>query len=307
MVSPPAGGTPVESRGAALLRATNPPLVLAAGIEALAGSLAGGAELLEPAPYLVAGGGAALLAAGSLFGAYYAHLGAPNKRPLSQAPPGPFRPGDAWPTAWVLLAVGLLLSAIPGTRTLTAAVALALTVCLYAAFARRMWGASFLCLGAARAVNLLLGLAATEQGLPGLAIAAVPVALHAVAWGLLRASRQPGAPPTTGFASLVHLAAAASVLLYQLGAPAAYRLDAAPFVVLYVAVALPAWVRAVLEPRREHVAVAVQYGFLALPLLEAALVALHAGGAAGTLIALLVVPLYRLLARWPIPLRDRRQ
>lgn len=285
-----------------LLGLLSPPLALAAAAESLAGALAADVPLASPAPYLLALCSALLFAAGSIFGHYFDRENDARRRPERPIPAGRLDSGLMWRVALTLLGAGILLPLLLGQLSALASLGVALAVVLYAAVAKNSWGASFLVLGLARALNLLMGLTAGEQGIDRLALAALPVLIHGVGWALLRASRQPGTPPTTGFVALLHLGAATSALFYQVGARFAYRLDAVPFLTIYLALTFPQVVKAVLEPRRPLVAAATQYSFVGLTLLEASLAAGYDGFWSGLIVALLGVLVFSLLRRWPVSL-----
>ena len=285
-----------------LLGLMNPPLALSAAAESLAGALAADVSFSSPAPYILALTSALLFAAGSVFGHYFDRQTDARRRPERPIPSGRLDAGLMWRLALLLLGTGTLLPLLLGQLAALVGLGVALAVVLYAAVAKNTWGASFLVLGGARGLNLVLGLTAGDQGLPRLGMAALPVLLHGIGWALLRACRQPGTPPTTGFVALLHLGAATSALFYQVGARFAYRLDAVPFLTLYLALTFPRVVSAVLEPRRPLVAAATQYSFVGLTLLEASLAAGYDGFWSGLIVALLGVLAFGLLRRWPVSL-----
>jgi 4-hydroxybenzoate polyprenyltransferase len=299
--TPPPAPAPPSLR-LELLGLLNPPLAVAAAAESLTGALAANTPLNSPAPYLLAFVSALLFAAGSAFGHYFDRENDAKRRPERPLPAGRIDPGLTWRLALMLLGLGILLPLLVSQTSGLAGIGVALAVVLYAAVAKNSWGAGFLVLGIARSLNLVLGLTAWEGGVDRLMLAALPVLLHAIGWALLRACRQPGAPPNTGFVALLHLGAGASALLYQIGSRFAYRLDAIPFLLLYLGFTFPPVVNAVLEPRRPLVATATQYSFLGLTMLEATLAAGYDGIASGLIVALLGGLVFSLLRRWPVSL-----
>lgn len=284
----------------------NPPVVLAAAAESLAGVLLGGARLDSPKPYLVVLTSAAAFAAGSTFSHYFDRGQDEDLHPDRPLPAERVNPATAWSLACGLLVLAALFcglaGGVEGRTTWLVGTGLILLVVLYAAVTKSIWGAGFLTLAAARGLNLLLGLTATEWGLARYPYLPVPVVLFALGWALIRASRQPRAPQSTGFMALLHLVAAVSVVVYISGTTFSYRGDAVPFALGSVALTFPRFVNAVLDPRPVNAAAAVQYGFLGLTLLDAALAAGCAGFTAGLLVGTPAYLVYLALRRWPISL-----
>jgi 4-hydroxybenzoate polyprenyltransferase len=294
---------PRTSQGRAILDLINPPLVIAAAAECLAGACLAGASLRGPVPYLLALASALMFGAGAIFGHYFDAAADAREHPQRPLPSGRVPPAAAWLWGWALLAPGAALPGIAAGRDAALfGVMTAVLVVLYPALTRGQWGAGFLTLGLARAANLLLGITAGEFGIARFWPAAIPVALYGIGWAVLRASRQRGAPPGTGFVGLLHLAAALSALLYLSATRFPYRIDSLSFLIGLLALTLPRFVNAVLDGRRPQVLEAVQFGFLGLTLLEAALAAGYSGFAAGALVAVFCLPVLAALKRWRISL-----
>jgi hypothetical protein len=280
----------------------NPPLILAAAAEALAGAYVAGLEFSAPAPYVLAAAAALLFAAGGVFSAYFDRIAASARNPFATRPEGETPVGVLWRVGWTALLLGTALPALVGRPSVLAAIGVALLVVLYAAVTREIWGAGFLTQGAARGANFTMGLTAYPEVVGQLGAAAIPVALFAVALAVARHSRQPGAPPTTSFVAVVHAVAALSVLLFLGAGEFYYRLDALPFLFGTLVLTLPRLVKLVQDPRRPAAVEALQYGFLALTVGEATLAAGYAGFRAGFLVVLFCVPLVLALKRWPVRL-----
>jgi hypothetical protein len=276
--------------------------VCSAAAECMAGAFVSGASLREPAPYLLALGSAALFAAGSLLGHFFDREQDAARNPGAPLPSGRVPVRTAWWTACGLLVLGLALCAGAGRDGALGGLGVALAVAVYASTTKNTWGAGFLTLGAARGLNLLLGFTAGPVGVGRLAALALPVVIYAAGWALLRTLRQPGAPPTTGYMSLLHLAAGMGLLLYQAGMGLFLWLDALAFLMVLLALCFPRIVRAVMDPREGPVREGVQYGFLGLTLLEAALAGGHAGVLAGVVVGAAGFGVYAALRRWPISL-----
>ena len=299
MPARPAGPPSPQLR---LLEVMNPPLVLSAVAECLAGACLARASLMALQPYLLALASALLFAAGSTFTYYFERAAAPSRQGRRPGESEGVPSGAAWRVGWGLLLVGAALPAFAGTRAALAGIGVTLLVVVYAAVTHSAWGTGFLTFGAARGVNFLLGLSADPNGVSHFGLTALAVAVYATGWAVLRNSRQPGAPPTTAFVALVHLVGGVAVVLYQGLRGPFYWIDALPFLLVLLSLTFPRFVSAVMEGRTPKVAEAVQYGLLGLALLEATLAAGYAGVLAGALVAALCVPLYLALRRWPIPL-----
>jgi hypothetical protein len=280
----------------------NPPLIFAAAIEAVAGAYVVGEPFVSAWPFLLGLAAALLFSAGSAFTEYFRRVAAQNRpRPVPEAEEGP--PTELlWRLGWGCLIAGAALPGLVGKVPLLIAIGIALALVLYAALTQEIWGAGFLTWGTAHGLTLLLGLSARHDVLGQYALAALPVLLLAVGLAIMRHSRQPGAPPTTGFMSLIHVAAALTLLLYLTVNNFNYRIDALPFLVLTLALALPRLVMALQDPRRPAAVEALQYGFMALLALAATLAAGYSGIQAGVLVALLGVVVYQLLKNWPLTL-----
>lgn len=280
----------------------NPPLILSVSAESLSGAFVAGGSPTAPAPYLLAAASALIFASGGVFAAYFDRAAVlarnPAARPLDDETPV----GIAWRIGWCLLLAGAALPALLGRTSALAAVAVALLVALHAAVTREVWGAGFLTLGAARGGNFILGLTANPEVTSRYWVAALPVALFVIALAIIQHSRQPGAPPTTGFMALVHGVAALAVLLYLSAGAFFYPVDALPFLFAALALTLPRLVKLIQDPRRPPAVEALHFGFLALTLCEACLAAGYAGVSAGILVALFCAPLYTTLRSWPVAL-----
>lgn len=276
----------------------SPPLALSGGALALAGALLAGAPLTDWRLYPVAVGAMLLHAAGHAFTRFFA-----TARPQ----PGPDRrlPDEAqqaWKLGWLTLLPGAALPALGGRAAWLAAIGVALLLVLYASATRTEWGLGFANFGAARALTLVLGLCLAESGLERYWNVALPVLVWAMGWDVLRSARQPGAPRTTGFVALAHLVGAVSLALYQAAWSYFHWTDAFVPLILLLAVAFPRFVSAVMLIGAPPVLQAVQYGLIGEVLLAAVLVAGYNNLLPGLAVAALVLPLFKLLERWPVAL-----
>lgn len=294
--------SPPPARRRDLVTLLNPPLLFAAAAEALAGAYAVGEPFVSAWPFLLGLAAALLFTAGSAFTEYFRRIAAQNRlQPAFENEEEP--PTELlWRVGWGCLLAGAALPGLVGKVPLLIAIGIALCLVLYAAVTHEIWGVGFLTWGAAHGLALFLGLAARPDVLGQYALAALPVLLLAVGLAIMRHSRQPGAPPTTGFMSLLHVASALTLLLYLTVNSFNYRIDALPFLVLTLSLSLPRLVTALQDPRRPAAVEALQYGFLALLALAATLAAGYSGIYAGVLVALLGVGVYWLLKQWPLTL-----
>jgi hypothetical protein len=288
-------------QGPRLLSLINTPIALSAAVESVACAYVAGVPFIGLEALGVAASSALLFTAGNAFAVYFSRV--------SPAPPAPREPEPAtaeatraWRLGWIALLVGAALPALFGKMAVLVSIGVALLVVLHAAVTREIWGAGFLTLGAARGLNALLGIAVRPEVLGRYAVVAVPVILLVVALELMRHSRQPGAPPTTTFFSLAHAAAAVAVLLYVATSRFDYRMDALPFLFATVTLLLPRFIGASQDLRRPAAAAAVQFGYLALTMLEATLAGGFTGLRAGILVVIMGVGVYHALKAWPIPL-----
>jgi 4-hydroxybenzoate polyprenyltransferase len=274
------------------------PVLISAAAEALAGAFLAGVSFLSPLPYLLAAASALLFGAGCAFGDHFDRA-ARNARPQTDSPDDG---ASSWRLGWALLLLGGLLPVLGGRNSAATAVGVALLVILYYAVTRSVWGVGYATMGAARALNLLLGMTAHEFGLRNFAGAGLGIFLYTVGWEVFRTTGRRDAPPTTPFVALLHLGAGVAALLHFASSNQFYWIDALVFLVPALALSFPWFVNTVMDPRPGNVAAGVQWGFLSLTLLEAALAAGLSGIHSGILLAALAAALYLTLRREPISL-----
>jgi hypothetical protein len=275
--------------------------VISAAAECLAGGFIAGAQLGDLRLYPLALGAALIFAAGSLLGHFFDRTADARHFPERPLPSGRVRASEVWRVGLALLVLGVALSAAGGRDSLLAGVAVALVVAVHASLTKSIWGPGFITTGLARAANLLLGMTAAGEVLR-FAPAALPVVLYATGWAVLRASRQPGAPFSTVFVAALHLVAGVAAALYLGGQLYVRWLDALPFLLLLFGLVFPRLVAALADPRRPAALEAVQYGFLGLLLLEAALAAGHSGFYYGAVVGLGAAGARLALGKWPLTL-----
>jgi 4-hydroxybenzoate polyprenyltransferase len=285
-----------------LVTALQPPLLLSVAAECLAGALLTGYSLASYQPWLLAAAAALIFGAGAAHGAYFDRHLAEEPAPEARASARQVDPEWLWRWGLAAVAAAVLLALLAGRREALAAVAVATVVLLHASVTRGVWGLGFLTTGLAHAGVFLMGLSADEHGIARHAAAALPVLAYAVGWAVLRASRQPGAPPSTPFVALLHLLAGVALLIYQTSAQVYYPLDAVVFMLPLLPLVLPRLVRVMADPRRPAAVEAVQYTFVGLTLLEASLAAGYAGLAAGLVVTAVGLGVFLALRRWPVRL-----
>ncbi len=293
---------PVYTRTSDLLTLIQPPLLLSVAAECLAGGTVAGLSLASYQPWLLALAAVLVVGAGAAHSAYF-----DRHEDLERFPdrPLPARRLDAewvWRGGLLALGLGILAALGTGPREMVTAIGLAAVVLLHASVTKGIWGVGFLTTALARGMVFVLGLSGDAHGIARHAPAALPILLYAAGWAVLRAARQPGAPPPTGFVAVMHLLAGIAILLYQILARVYYRVDATVFFLPLLPLALPRLVSVMADPRRPAAAEAVQYAFIGLTLVDATLAGGYAGMLAGFVVALCAFGVLVLLRRWPIAL-----
>jgi hypothetical protein len=286
------------------LALVQPPLMISAAGESFAGALLALGALLDYRAFLAAFASALLFGGGAAFTAYF-RLTTQPEATRARTPLSRLDAADLTLTRWLgwgLLLPGLLLAAAAGQQALVMATGVAVALMLYAAVTKPVWGIAFLNIAAARGLNFLLGISVLEGAVFRHGALALPIVFYAAGWAVLRASRQPGTPPTTGFIALLHLTGAVGILMYQAVNSFFRWTDALAFLVLFLGLTFPRFVRGTMEPRRAFVFEAVQYGFVGITLLAATLAAGQHGVYFGLVTAAFGLPVYAALHRWPISL-----
>lgn len=285
-----------------LLTLLPPPLLLSVAAEALAGALLTGYSPASYQPWLLALAAVLIFAAGAAHSAYYdRHLDAEHA-PERALPAERLDAEWVWRGGLIAVAVAILLALAVGRREALAAAGVATVVLLHASVTKGIWGVNFFTTGLARAAVFILGLSADQHGIARHGGAALPVLAFAVGWAVLRASRQPGAPPTTTFIAVLHLLAGVALLIYQVAAKVYYQVDALIFMLPVLPLVLPRLVSVLADPRRPVAAEAVQYTFVGLTLVEASLAAGYGGMLSGFVVAAFGVGVFLALRRWPVAL-----
>lgn len=285
---PQAAGTQTLSEARRSLRGVvrlvRPANLPTAAADALAGAAIVGAA--SPRAYVALAAASMLLYAGgvALNDVFDAELDA-LERPERPIPAGVISSRAGFFTAAVLMAGGIALAFTVGTVAGIVATAVAYAAVVYDRWAKHnpLWGP--VVMGACRALNLLLGMAAAPLLMPVYAAwVLVPWLYVAAVTGLSRGE--------TGQASAAAPRAAAGALAAALGVMAAQpafgltsgaRLsDGLGFTALFGFMTLPAFWRARREPRPAVVRSAVTAGVLCLTAVDAAWVGYRAGLVWGT-------------------------
>ncbi len=304
-MKPPEPERPAGAPG--VLVVLRPAEVLTVAVLGLAGALIARAPLFSIHTLLAAPAAGALYAAANAFSACFAANEALRRR----TPPGQQETDSRitpllWRLGWSLLLSGIAAACGVGRDGATVAVGLALVAIIPSMLPPAAWPGSAMCRGATFGFALLLGLCAAGDGLGRCAGAALPIGAFAVGWTMLGFSRRPGLPPNVGFFALLHAAAAlvflissAAALPGRGGVP--YPLEAVPFLGMLAAIGYVPLVRAVMEPRRTHIRIALREGLVGITLLAATLAAAHAGAVTGLLVALFWFPVRSACREWPPP------
>jgi hypothetical protein len=278
---------------------------VSAGAQAFAGALVAGASPFSWPAVASAFAAAALWCGAYLFLQQF-HARLPGTVGGAESDPG--SPGFAatWRRAWAALLIGLAFTLAGGPAALAVGLVLAVLLAARASAGERALGPDCLLYAAARAATFGLGLALAAARPVPLAGILAPAVLFGAGWELLRHSRRPGLPPTTGFMALLHLAAGLALMVYLVAGVLPQRQEALPFLICWIALTLPRLVHAVFEPRRPIVIAALQYGLIGFTLVDACLASGFSpwGWGSGLAVCLAGLPVPYLLRRRPVLLVD---
>ncbi|MBD2091338.1 UbiA-like protein EboC [Microcoleus sp. FACHB-1515] len=195
-----------------------------------------------------------------------------------------------------LLVGGVLAAAQVSLISALLAIGIAIAALLYDSGGKHQdtWGP--INMGLCRGGNLLLGVSAATELLPERwFLALLPIAYIAAVTAISRGEVQ-GGKRETGILALVLAGIVISGLL-GLGFLPVYRLSVAvPFILLFAALILPAFVKATRDPSAETIRNAVRSGVLSLIVMDAAIAAGFAGWIYGAIV-LLLLPVSISLAR----------
>ncbi|HEU4751832.1 MAG TPA: hypothetical protein VFU47_01910, partial [Armatimonadota bacterium] len=128
------------------LRLAQPPLVLSAAAECLAGAFISSGVIADATGYLLALASALLFGAGALFGYHFDQVTRQRERAAPFAQPEDAGARRAWLAGWALLVAGCGLAGVGGRDSVLAAIGVALAVVVYASTTKGVWGAGFLTL-----------------------------------------------------------------------------------------------------------------------------------------------------------------
>ena len=195
-----------------------------------------------------------------------------------------------------LLAIGIASAAYVSLTSLVAAGAIALLVVIYDAWGKHHPLLGPINMGMCRGGNLLLGVSAAPAVLGELwLLSLLPIAYIGAVTAVSRGEVH-GGSGATGILAIV-LAGSVAAALLLLGIRTGYRTShALPFVMLFVLLVFPAFLRAATQPSPDVVRRAVKRGVLSLVVMDASLAAGFAGWPTG-LAVLALLPISIGLAR----------
>lgn len=262
------------------LRLVRPANLPSAAADALAGAAIVGS--VAPAEYAVLASASMLLYAGgvALNDVFDADVDA-AERPERPIPSGAISLQSGFGLAAILMACGIGAAFAVSTAAGLVATSVAYAAVVYDRWAKHnpLWGP--LVMGACRALNLMLGMAAAPLLLPSYAAwALVPLLYVGALTALSRGENAGAAPRSAAVALAAALGAMAALAAFGFTGPGRWG-DGLPFVLVFGAMVLPAFWRARREPRPGVVRAAVTAGVLAITAMDAAWIGYRSGTAWG--------------------------
>jgi len=206
-----------------------------------------------------------------------------KERPERPIPSGrASREGAIW-LGSLLLVVGVVAALQVSWLSASLAAVVAFAALFYDAFGKHNPFFGPINMGACRGGNLLLGMSVVPAMVGQWFLALIPIAYIAAITAISRGEVH-GGKATTGILALLLVGAVIGAML-ALGLGQNYEVLAAlPFIGLFAARVLPAFVKAVREPTPEQIRTAVKAGVLSLIVLDATIAAGFAGLPYGLLV-----------------------
>lgn len=218
------------------------------------------------------------------------------ERPERPIPSGRATRGGAAIFGAVLLATAVAAAALVNLASLVVASLIVLFVLIYDARAKHHALLGPINMGICRGLNLLLGVSSVPVLLGELWFLALVPMVYIGAVTAVSRGEVHGGTGSEGYLAIV-LAGSVAASLFLLGIRIGYRtVHAAPFVILFAVLVIPAFVRAARRPVPDVVRKAVKRGVLSLVVMDASLAAGFAGWPIGLLV-LALLPISLGLAR----------
>ena len=217
------------------------------------------------------------------------------ERPERPIPSGRVSKGGAIALAIILLLMAVLAAAMVSHISAVLAVAIAVGAFVYDKWGKHQSLLGPLNMGACRGGNLLLGVTAVPTALSDRwFLAFIPIVYIAAITAISQGEVRGGTKTTGGVAIALIVIVIGSIL--GLGLLPEYALTfTLPFLILFIALVLPAFVKAALNPQAEPIQQAVKAGVLSLIVLDASIAAGFSNWYYG-LFLLALLPLSRSLA-----------
>jgi 4-hydroxybenzoate polyprenyltransferase len=196
-----------------------------------------------------------------------------------------------------LLLMGVVAAAMVSLPSMYLAGFVAITALIYDKFGKHQTWFSPINMGLCRGGNLLLGVSVIPQVLSDRwYIALIPI-IYIAAITAISGGEVGGGKRSTGIIAIILIASAIAIILSLGLLPSYSLLVTLPFLILFTALVVPAFVKAALTPSAELIQMAVKTGILSLIILDATIAAGFSNGVYGLLV-LALLPLSRWLARF---------
>jgi 4-hydroxybenzoate polyprenyltransferase len=217
-----------------------------------------------------------------------------TERPERPLPSGRASLSGAIALGSSLLVIGIVAAAMVSLPSMYLAGFVAIAALIYDKFGKHQKLGS-INMGLCRGGNLLLGVSVIPEALGDRwYIAVIPIIYIAAITAISRGEVE-GGKKSTGFMAIFLIATAIAIILSLGLLPSYSLLVTLPFLTLFTALVLPAFVRAALTPSAELIQMAVKTGILSLIILDATIAAGFSNGVYGLLV-LALLPLSRWLA-----------
>lgn len=218
-----------------------------------------------------------------------------------ERPERPIPSGRASVEAAIALAVGLLSTAIlaaamVGSVSAVLAMAIAVGAFVYDKWSKHHRFIGPLNMGVCRGGNLLLGVSAVPPALSDRWFLALIPIIYIAAITAISQGEVEGGTKTTGSVAIALVVLVICSILGLGFLPEYTLIVATPFLVLFTALVLPAFVKAAINPQAKPIQLAVKVGVLSLIVLDASIAAGFTNWYYGLLL-LALLPLSRSLAR----------
>lgn len=196
-----------------------------------------------------------------------------------------------------LLVMGIVAAAMVSPLSVPLAGFVAITALIYDKFGKHQTWLGPINMGLCRGGNLLLGVSVIPQVLADRwYLALIPIIYIAAITAIARGEVE-GGKKSTGIIAIILIATAIAIILSLGLLPSYSLLVTLPFLTLFTALVVPAFVKAAITPSAELIQMAVKTAILSLIILDATIAAGFSNGVYGLLV-LALLPLSRLFARF---------